>query len=115
MNERILIVDDEPSIHEVARAYLERDGFIVYSASDGREGLELALTKRPTLIVQRSLRPRLDDDDLLHPDARDRDRSRRDRRRRRRVHLRRGHVHRHDGDDDAHDVRQRKQAVRSQR
>jgi DNA-binding response OmpR family regulator len=51
MNERILIVDDEPSIHEVARAYLERDGFIVYSAHDGREGLDLALTKRPALIV----------------------------------------------------------------
>jgi DNA-binding response OmpR family regulator len=51
VNERILIVDDEPSIHEVARAYLERDGFIVYSASDGREGLDLALTKRPALIV----------------------------------------------------------------
>jgi DNA-binding response OmpR family regulator len=51
MNERILIVDDEPSIHEVARAYLQRDGFIVYSAHDGREGLELALTRRPALIV----------------------------------------------------------------
>ena len=43
MNERILIVDDEPSIHEVARAYLERDGFIVYSASNGREGLDPAV------------------------------------------------------------------------
>ena len=51
MNERILIVDDEPSIHEVVRAYLERDGFIVYSASDGREGLELAMSKRPQLVV----------------------------------------------------------------
>ncbi len=51
MNERILIIDDEPSIHEVARAYLERDGFIVYGASNGREGLELALSKRPALIV----------------------------------------------------------------
>jgi DNA-binding response OmpR family regulator len=51
VNERILIVDDEPSIHEVVRAYLERDGFIVYSARDGREGLDLALTKRPALIV----------------------------------------------------------------
>lgn len=51
MNERILIVDDEPSIHEVVRAYLERDGFIVYSATDGREGLELAMSKRPQLVV----------------------------------------------------------------
>jgi DNA-binding response OmpR family regulator len=51
MNERILIIDDEPSIHEVVRAYLERDGFIVYSAHDGRQGLDVALTKRPQLVV----------------------------------------------------------------
>ncbi len=51
MNERIFIVDDEASTHEVVRAYLEHDGFIVYSAQNGREGLELALTKRPALIV----------------------------------------------------------------
>ncbi|MHB1568370.1 MAG: response regulator transcription factor [Solirubrobacteraceae bacterium] len=51
MNERILIIDDEPSIHEVVRAYLERDGFIVYSASDGQAGLELAMSKRPQLVV----------------------------------------------------------------
>ncbi|MHB8492089.1 MAG: response regulator transcription factor, partial [Solirubrobacteraceae bacterium] len=41
----------EPSIHEVARAYLEREGFIVYDAHDGREGLDLALTKAPQLVV----------------------------------------------------------------
>src|SRR6266536_230537 len=51
MNERILIVDDEPWVHEVVRAYLEREGFIVYGATDGREGLELAMTKRPDLVV----------------------------------------------------------------
>jgi peroxiredoxin/CheY-like chemotaxis protein len=51
VNERFLIIDDEPSIHEVVRAYLERDGFIVYSAMDGREGLDLALTKRPQVVL----------------------------------------------------------------
>ena len=51
MNERILIVDDEAWVHEVVRAYLEREGFIVYGATDGREGLDLAMTKRPDLVV----------------------------------------------------------------
>jgi DNA-binding response OmpR family regulator len=64
MNERILIVDDEPSIHEVARAYLERDGFIVYSAYDGREGLEIALTKRPALIVLDLMLPDLSGEEI---------------------------------------------------
>lgn len=64
MNERILIVDDEASIHEVARAYLERDGFIVYSAHDGREGLDLALTKRPALIVLDLMLPDISGEDI---------------------------------------------------
>lgn len=51
MNERILIIDDEPWVHEVARGYLEREGYIVYSAMSGREGLGLAATKRPALLV----------------------------------------------------------------
>ena len=51
MNERVLIIDDEPSVHEVVRAYLEREGFIVYDAADGRAGLDLALTKGPDLVV----------------------------------------------------------------
>ena len=51
VNERILIIDDEPSTHEVVRAYLEREGFIVYSATSGDEGLELAMSKRPQLVV----------------------------------------------------------------
>lgn len=51
MNERILLIDDESSVHEVVRAYLERDGFIVYGAKGGREGLDLALSKHPDLVV----------------------------------------------------------------
>ena len=51
MNERILTIDDEPWVHEVARGYLEREGYIVYSAMSGHEGLALAATKRPALLV----------------------------------------------------------------
>jgi two-component system response regulator RegX3 len=51
VNERVLVVDDEPSVHEVVRAYLEREGFIVLSAHDGREALRLAEERRPALIV----------------------------------------------------------------
>jgi DNA-binding response OmpR family regulator len=66
VNERILIVDDEASIHEVARAYLERDGFIVYSAYDGREGLDIALTKRPALIVLDLMLPDLSGEEICN-------------------------------------------------
>lgn len=49
INERILSVDVEPSIHQVATTYLECDGFIVYSAQDGREGRDLVFTERPAV------------------------------------------------------------------
>jgi DNA-binding response OmpR family regulator len=51
VNERIVIIDDEPWVHEVVRGYLEREGYIVYSAMTGREGLELAQSKQPALLV----------------------------------------------------------------
>ena len=51
MNERVLVVDDEPSVQEVARAYLEREGFIVDSAVDGAGALRLIERKPPELIV----------------------------------------------------------------
>ena len=51
MNERVVVVDDEASVREVVTAYLEREGFLVFSAASGRDGLELALTKRPDVLV----------------------------------------------------------------
>lgn len=51
MNETILVVDDEPSIHEVVRPYLEREGFIVYAAGSGGEGIAMAQEKQPAIIV----------------------------------------------------------------
>ena len=51
MHERILVIDDDPSVHDVVRAYLERDGYIVYSAMSGKDGLDLTRLKQPSLIV----------------------------------------------------------------
>ena len=51
MNERILVIDDEASIHEVVRGYLEREGFIVYTASSGGEGIAMTEEKKPALVV----------------------------------------------------------------
>ena len=64
MYERILIVDDEASIHEVVRAYLERDGFVVDSAYNGQDGLRLALTKKPALIVLDLMLPDLSGEEI---------------------------------------------------
>src|SRR5512138_2018241 len=51
MSKRILVVDDEPKIVQVVRDYLERAGYSVLVASDGKTALSLARTDRPDLIV----------------------------------------------------------------
>jgi len=48
---RILVVDDEPHIVEVVRAYLEREGHHVDTAGDGDRALELATSAEPDLVV----------------------------------------------------------------
>ena len=50
-NKKIVVIDDEPSVQEVVRAYLEKDGFMVYVAGTGSEGLALAERTQPALIV----------------------------------------------------------------
>ena len=51
MNERILIIDDDASVQDVARSSLERDGYIVHTASGGDEGLALTAARSPALLV----------------------------------------------------------------
>ncbi len=48
---KIVVIDDEESVRDVVKAYLERDGFIVYVAANGHEGLALAERSHPDLIV----------------------------------------------------------------
>jgi DNA-binding response OmpR family regulator len=50
-NKRIVVIDDEPSVQEVVRGYLEKDGYLVYVAGNGRDGLALAEQSKPGLIV----------------------------------------------------------------
>src|SRR5512141_1289174 len=47
----ILVVDDEPKIVKLVRDYLERAGFSVRVAADGKSALSLARTEKPDLIV----------------------------------------------------------------
>lgn len=45
------MVDDEASVQDVARAYLEREGFIVDVAANGVSALDLIARKSPRLII----------------------------------------------------------------
>lgn len=59
-NPVVVVIDDEPSILEVARRYFEHAGFTVHTASDGLRGLNLARETRPDLVVLDVMLPGLD-------------------------------------------------------
>jgi len=58
--ELVLLVDDEPSIVQLARLYLEREGFRIESTGDGKAALEAAANLHPDLIVLDVMLPELD-------------------------------------------------------
>ncbi|MCY0955156.1 response regulator transcription factor [Streptomyces sp. H27-S2] len=47
----VLVVDDEPKLRALVRDYLERDGYTVQEAGEGRQALELARTAHPDLVI----------------------------------------------------------------
>ncbi len=51
MNKKVVVIDDEASVQDVVRGYLEKDGYLVYVAGNGRDGLALAERTRPGLVV----------------------------------------------------------------
>jgi DNA-binding response OmpR family regulator len=58
--ETILVVDDEPNIVELARLYLEQDGFKVIAADSGRAALDRVRRDAPALMVLDLMLPEID-------------------------------------------------------
>jgi DNA-binding response OmpR family regulator len=56
----ILVVDDEPQIVRLVRAYLEEEGFRVVTAFDGEQALYAARHEKPDLVVLDVLMPKMD-------------------------------------------------------
>jgi DNA-binding response OmpR family regulator len=50
-HKKILVVDDEKKIVDIVKAYLERDGYRVVVAYDGRLALQIARSEFPDLII----------------------------------------------------------------
>lgn len=56
---RVLIVEDEQTIHKMLVEKFTLEGFDVMSAIDGAQGLELALLKHPDIILLDIIMPRM--------------------------------------------------------
>jgi DNA-binding response OmpR family regulator len=56
----VLVVDDEPPIVDLVTGYLAREGYVVTSATDGLDALELVRTTAPDVVVLDVMLPGLD-------------------------------------------------------
>ena len=57
---RVLIIDDDQAVRKVVGRILERQGFEVLTAEDGRTGLTAARRQRPDVIILDIVMPRMD-------------------------------------------------------
>jgi len=57
---KVLIVEDEPTISSMYKSKFETDGFLVLVAENGADGLKLAQTELPDLVLLDVILPQLD-------------------------------------------------------
>jgi DNA-binding response OmpR family regulator len=60
MAARVLVVDDDPTVSDVVRRYLERAEYEVVLAADGQGALDAVHTQRPDLVVLDLMLPGID-------------------------------------------------------
>jgi DNA-binding response OmpR family regulator len=70
---KVLVIDDEPDVLMLCRVNLELAGHEVVEASNGEDGLELALAERPDAVVLDLMLPKLDGISVLENLARNED------------------------------------------
>jgi two-component system alkaline phosphatase synthesis response regulator PhoP len=57
---KVLVVDDDPGIVKLVRAYLEQAGFEVAVAYDGKKAMQIARNDRPDLVILDLMLPEMD-------------------------------------------------------
>jgi CheY-like chemotaxis protein len=60
MGSRVLFIDDDPLVRRVVRDFLEQEGFQVHLASSGKEGLDIARSQPPDMILLDIMMPGMD-------------------------------------------------------
>ena len=59
MHQKILIIDDEPTLIRILKDRLTKNGYEVSTASDGQEGLDMARSQGPDLILLDLMLPKM--------------------------------------------------------
>lgn len=64
-NKKILIVEDQQSLAEALKAFLEKSGYKVVHASTGKDGFKAAISEHPDLILLDHLMPEMNGVQML--------------------------------------------------
>jgi len=56
----VLVIDDDPAVHDLMRRSLAKDGFHIETAADGKTGIELARQLKPAVITLDVMMPHMD-------------------------------------------------------
>lgn len=65
MSKKIAVIEDEPSISQLYKLKLTREGYDVVIAGNGRDGLALVLKERPDIILLDLLMPEMSGEEML--------------------------------------------------
>ena len=65
MVETVLVVDDEVNLREMMRLYLEREGYRVVVAGNGRDALYVARSEKPDLVLLDLMMPEMGGYDFM--------------------------------------------------
>lgn len=60
MKTKILLVEDEESIRKFVKINLEREGYIIFEAGSGEDGIEITRRERPDIVVLDIMLPGID-------------------------------------------------------
>lgn len=60
MKTKVLLVEDEESIRKFVKINLEREGYIIFEAGSGEDGIEIARRERPDIVVLDIMLPGID-------------------------------------------------------
>ncbi|GAA0076246.1 response regulator transcription factor [Clostridium sp. CTA-5] len=60
----ILIIEDEKSVSEVLKAYLEKEGYNVYSTENGLDGIEIFRKEKIDLVILDLMLPDIDGEEV---------------------------------------------------
>ena len=58
--ESVLIIDDEADIRDILAYNLKKEGFTVHTASNGKDGIEIARSRQPDIVILDVMMPEMD-------------------------------------------------------